>query len=377
MAFVSGYGAALSTFVASNKICISSSKRAPVAASRKQAPVITMQQSTMSDSKKPMYSADAPDVLQEILARKVVEVETLKAEMAKDPEHPVAKYLANKGKHPRSKAFINALRKKKGHLSVIAEIKRKSPSKGKIGDIKSPATLSRLYQESGAACISVLTDFEGFGGTLKDMREVVEEQARHLGDFPGPCPVIRKDFTIDEVQIAEAAVNGASAILLIVSALKERTAELLKATHELGLDALVEVHDEEELQIALDSGAELIGVNNRNLRTFEVSLETSARLRKLMPDDKVLVAESGIRDALDAWTLRDMGFNAILVGETLVQAAEISTTDRRGYVGSFNQAKGLIKAFISKGSTQFASPSEAAFYGAGEGARESLGELEM
>lgn len=320
-----------------------------------------------------------PNVLADILDRKAVEVAALRAEIeSTGPEHPVAKKLEAKGTLKRKQKFKKALTLPKGTLTVIAEIKRRSPSKGQIATIKDPGMLSRIYHEGGAGAISVLTDLEGFGGTLADMERVVATQAKHEGNYPGPCPVLRKDFVIDELQIAQAAAHGASAILLIVAALgKEKTKELLQATHDLGLDALVEVHDEEELQIALDVGAEIVGVNNRDLRNFEVSLDTSFRLGKLMPDSIIKVAESGIADCLDAWKLRDAGFSAILVGESLVRAFESSSSDSTSYTVGYNQAKGLIKAFKAKGSVEYGSASAAAFYGKGEGAKEVLGELSI
>lgn len=320
-----------------------------------------------------------PDVLKKILDRKESEVASLKAEVeAAGGDHPVAKMVAKKGSSPRDKAFFSALNLPQGTITVIAEIKRRSPSKGKIGDIKDAGLLSRVYYEGGAGAISVLTDLEGFGGTIEDLKRAVQVQETFKGNYPEPCPVLRKDFIIDEIQIAEAAAAGASAVLLIVAALgKERTKELLDATHAFGLDALVEVHDEEELQVALDAGAEIVGVNNRDLRTFEVSLDTSLNLSRLIPDDVVKVAESGISDHRDAWRLRDAGFNAVLVGETLVRASEGSAADSNSYTVGYNQAKGLLRAFKSKGSVEFGSSSIGAFYGKGEAAKETLGEMSI
>ena len=325
-----------------------------------------------------MMATDVPDVLAKIISRKETEVAALKDELASNPDHPVAKTLSQKGTLERKKAFYSALKLPPGSITVIAEIKRRSPSKGFIGNIADPTILSRVYYEGGAGAISVLTDLEGFGGTLDDLRAVVKNQEKFRGNYPGPCPVIRKDFIIDEVQIAEAAEAGASAILLIVAALgKEKTKELLDATHALGLDALVEVHDEEELQIAIDVGAEIIGVNNRDLRTFEVSLDTSFRLAPLFPEGVVKVAESGIEECLDAWKLRDAGFSAVLVGETLVKAYEQSSSDSTSYTVGYNQAKGYIRAFKAKGSVEFGNANTAAFFGKGEGAKETLGEMSI
>jgi len=320
---------------------------------------------------------EIPDVLKSIIARKEEEVAKLKAEVeAAGPDHPIAKRLA--GENEVSGVFYSALKRPNNTLTVIAEIKRRSPSKGHIAYIKDPALLSRTYWDAGASCISVLTDYEGFGGSLDDLREVVAEQQTFKDEYPPPCPVLRKDFTIDEIQIAEAAVAGASAVLLIVSALGEkRTKELMDACERIGMEALVEVHDEDELKIAIDCGAKIIGVNNRNLRTFEVSLETARRLKPLIPDDVVSVAESGISGNLDAWELRDMGFNSILVGETLCRAYELSTEAATMYQRGYNQAKGLIMAFKAKGSVEFGPTTSAAFYGKGEGAKETLGEMSI
>lgn len=324
-----------------------------------------------------MCAPAVPDVLANILARKKPEVEKLKATLAEaGPDHPINKALS--ARPQRAKRFFKALDLPEGSLTVIAEVKRRSPSKGQIGEIKDAGILSRIYHEGGAGAISVLTDLEGFGGTMEDLEKVVGVQEKFKGNYPGPCPVLRKDFIIDEVQIAEAAAAGASAVLLIVAALgKDRIKELLDATHEMGLDALVEVHDEAELKIALEAGAEIVGVNNRDLRTFDVSLDTSFKLAKLIPDDVVKIAESGVVDTKDAWMLRDAGFSAVLVGETLVRAFENSVSDSTSYTIGYNQAKGFIKAFKAKGSVEFGNVSAAAFFGKGEGATESLGEMAM
>ncbi|GAB0489142.1 hypothetical protein MMPV_000358 [Pyropia vietnamensis] len=352
--------------------------RASVAATRRTAMVTMESGGADAEGSAPQYTVgDIPDVLVSILERKKDEVAALKAEVAAaGDDHPIAALLASGA--PRSKAFVNALRKPPGCLSVIGEIKRRSPSKGLISDIKDPALLSRHYNEAGAAAISVLTDGPGFGGSMADLEAVVKEQARKKGQYPGPSVVLRKEFIIDPVQIAEAAVSGAHAVLLIVAALGEaRTGELLAETHRLGLDAIVEVHDDAELAAAVAVGAEIIGVNNRDLRTFEVSLETAERLRAGIPEGVIAVAESGIEECLDAWRLRDMGYSAILVGEALVKAADNSKSDGHSYSSGYNNAKGLIKAFLAKGSVKYGPSTTAAFYGKGEGAKESLGEMSI
>eukprot|EP00190_Bangiopsis_sp_CCMP1999_P006240 CAMPEP_0198723486 /NCGR_PEP_ID=MMETSP1475-20131203/992_1 /TAXON_ID= ORGANISM="Unidentified sp., Strain CCMP1999" /NCGR_SAMPLE_ID=MMETSP1475 /ASSEMBLY_ACC=CAM_ASM_001111 /LENGTH=327 /DNA_ID=CAMNT_0044484629 /DNA_START=342 /DNA_END=1325 /DNA_ORIENTATION=+ len=322
-------------------------------------------------------AVEIPDVLKSIIERKKDEVAKLKAEVEEGgADHPIAKRLA--GPNERSYRFSQAINRPNKTLSVIAEIKRRSPSKGHIAYLPDPALVSRVYYDAGAGAISVLTDLEGFGGTMDDLKKVVQEQKKFKEEYPPPCPVLRKDFTIDKIQIAEAAVAGADAVLLIVSALgTDKTAELLQATHDIGIEALVEVHDEEETKAAVEMGAKIIGVNNRNLRTFEVSLETAERLIQFIPEDRIRVAESGISGNLDAWTLRDMGYNAILVGETLCRAYENSTFNQTMYQSGYNQARGLIKAFRAKGSVEFGPTTTAAFYGKGEGAKETLGEISI
>ncbi len=324
-----------------------------------------------------LASDKIPSVLQEILNRKEKEVAALHASLSDNSA--LTETIAKKGSFPQKHLFRDALNLPHGSLAVIAEIKRKSPSKGQIAALRDPTQIARVYNEGGANCISVLTDLEGFGGTLDDLSTVVEAQQKAFGDkYPGPCPVLRKDFIIDEIQIAEAAMAGAGAILLIVTALgKERAKELLEATRAYGLDALVEVHDEEELEIALEIGADIVGVNNRNLKNFDENLENSLRLADKIPSDVVSVAESGIKECVDAWKFRDAGYNAVLVGEALVRAFAGSADTSTGYSPGYNQARGLLKAFRSKGSVQFGKTSNAAFYGKGEGATERLGELSI
>jgi indole-3-glycerol phosphate synthase len=319
------------------------------------------------------------DILQSILKRKEVEVAQLKEKLSSESsDNPIVKRLAMEGSFEPKNTFYSALKKPNFTLSVIAEIKRKSPSKGHIGNIRDPAGLSRIYKEAGASAISVLTDWDGFGGTLDDLRKVYAAQQQYRETYPGPAPILRKDFIIDKVQIAEAAEAGASAVLLIVSALGTRTKELLDATYALGLEALVEVHNAEEIDIAVQSGAKIIGINNRNLKNFQVSLEHAIELRRLLPPEVVSVAESGISDPADAWLLRDEGFNAILVGEALVTAAERNNQGVGTYYQTpVNQAYGLIRAFLSKSSRKYANSSSAAFWGQGEGAKEFLGSISI
>jgi indole-3-glycerol phosphate synthase len=196
--------------------------------------------------------------------------------------------------------------------AIIAEIKKASPSKGVLVEDFDPASIARAYFEGGANALSVLTDREFFQGSLADL-----EAARAAV----PLPSLRKDFTIDDLHVVQAAAHGADAILLIVAALDEKELRRLREmAGEFNLAALVEVHDAEELKIALASGAEIVGVNNRDLNTFEVKLETSLRLAEKIPSTVIKVSESGIHSHEDAVRLSDAGFNALLVGEHLMKS---------------------------------------------------------
>ncbi len=200
-----------------------------------------------------------------------------------------------------------------GGLSVIAEIKRKSPSAGEINEIVDPVRLAKEYVAGGASAISVLTDRVGFGGSLQDLKRVAAAV---------DVPVLRKDFVIDIKQIAEAKKAGASAILLIVAVLGKKTQAFINACEDIGLDALVEVHDEAELEIALEAGAEIIGVNSRNLKTFEVNLSIAKKLARNIPEGIIKVAESGIKSPRMAQEMSQALYDGVLVGQALVEAKD-------------------------------------------------------
>lgn len=205
--------------------------------------------------------------------------------------------------------------------AIIAELKRASPSKGLLAEQYHPAFLAHAYEAGGAACLSVLTDREYFQGSLHDL-----EAARAAATLP----VLRKDFIVDRLQVFEAAAHGADAILLIAGVLD--TTELQQFRElaaKLDMAALVEVHDSEELQKAVGSGAEIIGVNNRNLESFEVNLDTSVRLSYLMPSHAVRVSESGIANRADIDRLTEAGFHAFLVGESLMRSPDPVASLRR------------------------------------------------
>jgi indole-3-glycerol phosphate synthase len=206
----------------------------------------------------------------------------------------------------------------KNALSVIAEIKRRSPSRGLLSHDLDPKVVAQQYKDAGASCISVLTDSDFFGGSVDDLKS-----ARGAVDLP----VLRKDFTVSLNDICDAKLMNADCILLIVAALnKVELAEFHNFALELGLDVLVEIHDESELDLALEVGAKMVGVNQRNLRTFEVDQQRAVRIAKKIPGSVVRVAESGVRTRDDALQLRDAGYHAVLVGETLVTSKNIAMT---------------------------------------------------
>lgn len=209
-------------------------------------------------------------------------------------------------------AFENAL--KKPGLSFICECKKASPSKGLIAPDFPYVRIAGEYEEAGADCISVLTEPKWFLGSDRYLREIADAVK---------IPCLRKDFTVDEYMIYEAKVLGASAVLLICSILEEeQMAEYIGLSDELGLSVLAETHDETEVEMALEAGARVIGVNNRNLRDFSVDTANSTRLRKLIPQDVLFVSESGVGSAEDVAALSEIGADAVLVGETLMRAAD-------------------------------------------------------
>jgi indole-3-glycerol phosphate synthase len=208
-----------------------------------------------------------------------------------------------------------ALESDSPQLKIIAEFKRRSPSAGIIRDDLTVSEIVRCYERGGACAISVLTDEEYFAGSIADL--CAARSSTKL-------PLLRKDFIIDPIQVFEAAIAGADAVLLIAAALDDTSLVELRtlAENELGLDALVEVHNSEELNRALNARAKIIGVNNRDLRTFQVSLNTSERLIAEAPRDKIMVSESGLQSAESLVRLRELGFRAFLIGEVLMRAAD-------------------------------------------------------
>lgn len=245
------------------------------------------------------------NILQRIIGVKAEEV------MAKKRRIPLSEL--EEIQLPEIRDFKGAIQKP--GLSVIAEIKRMSPSEGLIREDFNPENIARIYQDNGASAISVLTDSEFFGGS--DDYPMLVKQTVNL-------PGLRKEFIVDSYQVLESRVIGADAILLIASVLDTfELADFLQQASEMELNCLVEVHDPQELECALKAGASIIGINNRNLKTFEVSLDTSIDLRSHIPEGIITVSESGIHTHDDMVRLEEAGFDAVLVGTSLMRAEDI------------------------------------------------------
>lgn len=249
------------------------------------------------------------NVLNAIVLQKQKEVTLLKTQLERAPNSSLAKRFHGNLKRPINGCFKSAL--SKSGLSVIAEIKRRSPSKGYLSSIPDPVLLAKSYAAGGARVLSVLTDTEFFGGNLEDLRHVKASI---------DIPVLRKDFIIDEIQIAESIEAGADAILLMVSVLGKKTSQFLTYARELGIEALVEVHHPEELEIALEAGADVIGINHRDLSTFGMNRDLGFKMIEEMPDSVIKVAESGMDSPMMARRFYEAGFDAVLIGEALVKS---------------------------------------------------------
>ncbi|AFC86556.1 indole-3-glycerol phosphate synthase TrpC [Frateuria aurantia] len=250
------------------------------------------------------------DILERILARKVEEV------AERHERLPLADLAARIPHLPLTRGFAAAMESRihHGRPAVIAEVKKASPSKGVIRPDFDPAAIARSYEEGGACCLSVLTDVDFFQGSDAYLR-----QARAACELP----ILRKDFVIDPYQVYESRVLGADCILLIVAALDdEKLMELALLAAELDLDVLCEVHDQAELERALQLPVPLLGINNRNLRTFETSLDTTLMLRDQVDDERILVTESGIHTPEDVARMRLEGVHAFLVGEAFMRAPD-------------------------------------------------------
>ncbi len=267
-----------------------------------------------------MSTPDVPSVLEAIVAAAYARVEAARARVGLES---LERQLADGAAPPRA-SFIDALARPIApgprfpvpgpRFPVIAECKRRSPSRGVLCRDYDPVAIAGQYAEAGAAAVSVLTEPGFFDGHLEHLAAV---HAAHP-----QVPLLRKDFVVDEYQIAEAVLAGASAVLLIVAALDQATlARLLGYAERVGIDVLTEVHDEDEARRAIDAGAAIVGVNNRNLKTLAVSVETSVRVVPLLASARVRVAESGLRSGADLAALRAVGYDAFLVGERFMTEA--------------------------------------------------------
>ncbi|OGO24540.1 MAG: indole-3-glycerol phosphate synthase [Chloroflexi bacterium RBG_16_50_9] len=247
-------------------------------------------------------------ILDRIVVEKRQELELMKRSL---PVSDLKKYIVQQ-KTPLN--FASAL--KGTNLKLIAEVKKASPSRGVLCPDFHPVALAKTYARGGAAAISVLTEAKHFQGSLEHLEAIRKEVS---------IPLLRKDFIFDPYQVYESAAFGADALLLITAILsQEQLKELLSLSRHLGLDCLVEVHNENEVDMSLHAGAEIIGINNRDLSTFDVDINITCRLRPHIPEELIVVSESGIKNGDDVKKIRECGVNAILVGEALVTAADIT-----------------------------------------------------
>ena len=254
--------------------------------------------------------SDTPDILKKIIQRKWQEIEARSASVSIDQLQQQIETASP------CRGFVDSIAAKidAGKPAVIAEIKKASPSKGLLRENFQPAEIAASYAKGGAACLSILTDRDFFQGS-----EDYLQQARQACDLP----VIRKDFIIDPYQVYEARAINADCILLIVAVLEQSKLQALtELAHALGMDVLIEVHDAQELKTALTIDAKLIGINNRNLRTFETRLETTTELLSQIPKDRIVVTESGIHSIEDVTQMRSANVNAFLVGEAFMRAED-------------------------------------------------------
>jgi indole-3-glycerol phosphate synthase len=252
-------------------------------------------------------------ILDQIVADNSLELETRKR------NSPVEELQRVVGEQPLPLDMASALQGEGGKVQLIAEVKKASPSRGVIRSDFNPVEIAQTYASNGASAISVLTEPRYFQGSLNYLKEIREA----LGSKR--VPLLRKDFIVDPYQVYESRAYGADSLLLIVAILiPDKLEELLGLSHQLGLSCLVEVHNESELEIALRSQTRIVGINNRDLRNFTVDISTTQRLRPLIPADRIVVSESGIKDHSDIEKLRECGVDAVLIGESLMSAPDIA-----------------------------------------------------
>jgi len=247
-------------------------------------------------------------------------------EIARNKSRKIIKRERNKNLISFSDALLN--KNKLGRLALISEIKPRSPSQGNLRKVQDPKILAKIMQDNGAAAISILTEENYFGGSIENLIDVSNEIK---------LPLLRKDFITSAEEIDEAYNCNADAILLIVALLKKNTGKLFEKCKEVRLDALVEVHNHEELKIAIDIGAKIIGINNRDLTTLKINLKTTENLIQPIPENTIVISESGVKNKTDAEYLASLGANAILVGSSLMQSSDVG-----------NAIKELSEVMLSK-----------------------------
>jgi indole-3-glycerol phosphate synthase len=253
-------------------------------------------------------------ILDRIVSDNIQELEDKKHRL------PMAELQRQASEQPLALDLASALRD--NGIQLIAEVKKASPSRGIIRSDFNPVEIAKIYAANGAAAISVLTEAKHFQGNLDHLKNISKSLSNKI-------PILRKDFIVDPYQIYESRAYGADSLLLIVAILKpDVLQELLQLSHELGMSCLVEVHNEAEVEIALNSQAKIIGINNRDLKTFSVDITTTERLRPLIPADRIVVSESGIKERSDVEKLRQLGIDAILIGESLMSAPDIAARMR-------------------------------------------------
>jgi len=252
-------------------------------------------------------------ILSKIINEKRKEVEASRLKVSDEKIKALASKIYVKSSFKRNVSRLH-------HINLIAELKKASPQKGIIRGDFNPLKIALTYQAGGAGALSVLTDERFFAGSLKTLKELKERVT---------LPLLRKDFIIDEYQIYESICAGADAILLIADILtEEELARFYGIAKDLGMDVLVEVHSEEDVEKALKSGASIIGINNRDLNTFKVDLAVTQRLARLIPENKIKISESGIKTYEDVMFLKSLGINAVLIGEAFMEASDISAKMR-------------------------------------------------
>lgn len=334
--------------------------------------------------RQPMNLCMGDSMLDGILERKRKEVEELKA----NPPEGATALL--EGKKIKGGKFAKAVKKPKGTVSVVPQIKAQTPAGSYNLNNMDPVIMSAHCYEAGAHAMAVCVDKDAYGLDYDDLKRAVKQQACYKGNFPSPLPIMAFDFFVDPIQLAVAADAGANAVNLNMKILDDSLPDMLKTCDQLGLDAVVQVHNSEELKAACEAGAKIVGVTNRDYDTwgrkdevdgierlwFKPVEETVFGLISEVPDGVIAMAMGGVNETLMAWTLRDAGYVSVMVGEQAMLGSQ-SQQSQTSYSAGFNEMKGIIMAFRSKGSKKYGPTATASFYGKGEGAKEELGMISI